>query len=339
MFIIKELIPDTVLISQQEIEKVMSMKEIVSVVDRTFVDLGEGKTINPTKLTLDLGEVNNYPPYEGFMNAMPAYIGWLDIAGLKWVGGFLGERKSAGLPYIVGMILLLDAHMGNFIAALDGTYITNMRTGAQTAVALSYILNNKKITLGLYGAGMQGHTQTLAIKEKFEIEQIKVYDVNPLAAEKYKKDIEDTISGEIIICENPKDAADADVVICVTQSKEKFVKSDWIKPGTVFLPMGSYQECENDVITDCDKIVVDHIGQALHRGALKDLNSKGIITEKNIMTTIGELACKKARCTLLPDAKILCIPIGMGALDVAIAAVAYNKILKAGNYQTFKFNE
>jgi len=332
-----KIIPDTVLISKEEIKKVMSMKDIVDVVDRTFADLGENKTINPTKLTLDLGEVSPFPPYEGFMNAMPAYIGWLDIAGLKWAGGFLGERKAAGLPFIVGMILLIDAHMGNFIAALDGAYITNMRTGAQTAVALDYILDKKKIKLGIYGAGMQGHTQTLAIKERFEIEQVKIYDVSRAAAEKYAADMKEIVSGEIIICDNPKDAADADVVITVTQSKERFVKSDWIKSGTVFMPMGSYQECENDVITSCDKIIVDHVGQALHRGALKDLNSKGIITEKNITTTIGELAAKKANYVLSPKEKILCIPIGTGAMDVAVAAVAYNKILKAGNFQTFRF--
>ncbi len=60
--------------------------------------LAEGVVINPTKVTLDLGENAPYPPYDGFFNAMPAYIGYQDVAGIKWVGGILGERKKAGLP-------------------------------------------------------------------------------------------------------------------------------------------------------------------------------------------------------------------------------------------------
>lgn len=103
----------------------------------------------PTKLGLDLGETASYPPYHGFMNAMPAYVGWLNSAGVKWAGGILGKRKDIGLPYITSLILLIDPEIGNFKAVMDGAYITNLRTGAQTAAALKYITKKKKITLGL----------------------------------------------------------------------------------------------------------------------------------------------------------------------------------------------
>ncbi len=72
----------------------MSMEEMISIYEKTFCGLGEGTVINPSKVNLDLGETSDYPPYKGFMNAMPAYIGWSDTAGIKWAGGNLGERKS-----------------------------------------------------------------------------------------------------------------------------------------------------------------------------------------------------------------------------------------------------
>lgn len=68
------------------------------------------------------------------MNAVPAYVGWLDSAGSKWAGGFLGNARF-GLPYISSMILLINLRNGQFRAVMDGALITNMRTGAQTAVA------------------------------------------------------------------------------------------------------------------------------------------------------------------------------------------------------------
>ena len=77
-------------------KKLVSMKDVIDAAEKTFRGMGDGTVVNPTKVGLDLGE-SEFPPYEGFMNAMPAYIGWLDSAGIKWAGGFLGERKKRGL--------------------------------------------------------------------------------------------------------------------------------------------------------------------------------------------------------------------------------------------------
>jgi len=328
---------ETTLLSQSDIKQVINMKDAVEIVDKTFQDMGNGKTIIPTKVGLDLGETAAYPPYEGFMNAMPAYVGWLDIAGIKWAGGFLGERKRQGLPYITAMILLIDPQMGYFRAVLDGAYITNIRTGAQTAVALKYLHKNKSIRIGLYGAGMQGHTQIMAIAELFDIEEVRVYDINKQAGLKYKVDMKDVVKGDIIIVDTPEEAANGEAVICVTQSKDKFVKNEWIKPGTILFPMGSYQECEDSFILNADKIIVDHIGQCLHRGALKGLSDAGKITEQSIYSTIGEIAAGKKPGHISGKDRILCIPIGTGAMDVAIAAVALQKATtkKLGGKYTF----
>lgn len=238
-----------------EVKSVIDMKDVVESVDRTFKGLGEGTVINPTKVTLDLGENAPYPPYEGFFNAMPAYIGYQDVAGIKWVGGILGERKKAGLPFISGMILLANPRLGTFKAVMDGAYITNLRTGAQTAVALKHIFKNRKsLNIGLYGAGMQGHTQTLAIAEVFDIDKLYVYDVYKPSAEKFKADMAGTVKGEIILCDDPKaPTEDVDAVITVTQAKDGFLKAEWIKPGTVVLPMGSYKETEDEVILQSDR--------------------------------------------------------------------------------------
>lgn len=328
---------ETALFSQEDIKQVISMKDVVEIVDKTFKGFGEGTTINPTKVNLDLGETAPYPPYQGFMNAMPAYVGWLDTAGIKWAGGFLGERKKLGFPYITSMIMLIDPKIGHFRAVMDGELITNLRTGAQTAVALKYMFDKKSIRIGLFGAGMQGHTQTMAISEVFDIEELRVYDINREASLKFAEDMKDTVKGEIKIVDTPEEAAKGDAVVCVTQSKEKFVKDEWIKPGMVLFPMGSYQECEDAFILNADKIIVDHIGQTLHRGALAELNEAGRITEENIYATIGELAVGLKPGRIGKDERYLCIPIGTGAMDIAVATVAYQKAAEKGLGGKFAF--
>ena len=327
----------TLLLSQEEIKSLVGMKDIVEICDKTFVGFGEGTTINPTKVNLDLGETAEYPAYHGFMNAMPAYIGWLDVAGIKWAGGFLGERRKLGLPYITSLILLIDPKIGNFRAAMDGEFITSMRTGAQTAVALKYLHKDKNIKLGIYGAGAQGHTQTLAISQWFDIQELRIYDISKEALEKFKEDMKDVVKGEIILCDTPEEAAYGDAVISVTQSKDKFIKDEWIKPGTIVFPMGSYQECEDDFILNADEIVVDHVGQCLHRGVLKQMSEAGKITEASIRCTIGELAAGKTQIEDISKKKILCVPIGTGAMDIAVAGVTYERALEKKIGETFEF--
>lgn len=327
----------TVLLKKSEIVSLMDMKEVVDIVEKTFRGFGEGTTINPTKVNLDLGETASYPPYQGFMNAMPAYVGWLDTAGIKWAGGFLGERKKMGLPYVTSLILLIDPRIGNFKAVMDGEWITTMRTGAQTAVALKYLHKGTSIRIGLYGAGAQGHSQTQAISTVFDIEEVRVYDVNRAAAEKYAQDMKDIVKGKIIIAETPREAAQGDAIVSVTQSKEKFIKNEWVRPGTIVFPMGSYQEVDDEFILTADRVLVDHIGQCLHRGALKELVEAGKFYENKIDATIGEVVAGKKPGRIFDTDRILCIPIGTGAMDIAVATVALERAKEKGLGGSFDF--
>lgn len=313
------------------------MSDFNDIVDKTFQGLGDGTIINPTKLTLDLGETGGYPYYEGFMNAMPAYIGWQDIAGLKWVGGFLGERKEADLPYITAMILLINPHIGNFIAALEGAYITNMRTGAQTANALRYLVKKPSISIGMYGAGMQARTNIEAIADLFEISELIIWNHRRVTAEEFAEDVKGLVTGTIRVVDHPKDATQVDAIITVTPAQEPIIQSKWIQPGTIIFPMGSFQEIEDDLILKADNIFVDHIDSALHRGALKHLTNEGKLSEDSITATLGDLANGKATAGDISNDITICIPIGTGAMDVAIAGEVYKRALEKGLGSNFDF--
>jgi len=332
------MMKETLLLNQSDIETLLTMKDVVDICDKTFVGFGEGTTICPTKVGLDLGETAAYPPYEGFMNAMPAYVGWVDSAGIKWAGGFLGERKKRGLPYITSMIMLIDPKLGTFTAIMDGTLITNWRTGAQAAVGLKYLRKERSVKLGLYGAGVQGRTTTMAISTIFNIEQIRVYDLYPEASVQFADEMKKFVEEEITVVDAPQEAAkNVDVIITVTQSKEKFLKETWVEPGTVVFSIGSYQECDDEFILAADRIVVDHVEQCLHRGVLKELSEAGRISEETLYATIGELAAGKKPGNVSENERILCVPIGTGAMDIAVATIVSRKARNEGLGRHFAF--
>lgn len=327
----------TLLLNETAVKDLLHMKDYIEIVDKVYKGLDNGTITNPPKLTLDLGETGGYPFYDGFVNAMPAYIGWQDMGGLKWVGGFTGERKEANLPFITGLIILIDPHLGTFLSAMDGTHITNVRTGAQTATALTYLLNKPTVTVGMYGAGVQARMNVEAIAEVFDISKLTVWNHRRVTAERFAEDMKDVVKGEIHIVENPKEASKEDIIVTATTAQEPIVKADWVKPGTIIFPLGSFQEIEDDLILKADNIIVDHAQQALHRGALKNLNGEGEVDEADITTTLGQLANKKASLDNLENEITICIPIGMGSVDIAVATEAYNRAVEQGYDTTFDF--
>ncbi|HCL78919.1 MAG TPA: alanine dehydrogenase [Synergistaceae bacterium] len=325
------------LLCQSDLEGLLSMEEVIGILDKTYQGMGEGTVVNPAKGTLDLGESGTFPPYRADINSMPAYVGWVDTAGIKWAGGWM-DNPSQGLPYVSAIIVLVNPRNGIFTGVMDGTLITNLRTGAQTAVALKYLYPGRQsLTVGLFGAGVQGRTQTRAISSLFSIEELRVYDTSMKAAEQFAEEMRGNVAGEILLCESPEQAAQGDAVITVTHAKDGFFRKEWFAPGTVLFPMGSYKECQDEALLSADFIVVDHVEQCLHRGALKSLADAGVITRDHIDATLGDLASGKKRINHSPASRTLCIPIGTGAMDVAVASIALQKAEEAGVGNTFDF--
>ena len=115
---------NTLLLNEQQIKGLLTMKEAIDICDRTFADLALGNTLNPAKVNLNLGDSEPTKlPYKASLNAMPAYIGWQDVAGMKWAGGFGKGRIEIGRPFLNALILLIQPNYGDFQAVMDGSWI------------------------------------------------------------------------------------------------------------------------------------------------------------------------------------------------------------------------
>jgi ornithine cyclodeaminase/alanine dehydrogenase len=86
-----------------------------------------------------------------------------------------------------------------------------------------------------------------------------------------------------------------------------------------------------------DKIVVDHVEQCLHRGALRDVAAAGKLTRDDLYATIGELAAGRKPGRISAEERILCVPLGTGAMDIAVATIAYRRALERGIGVRFDF--
>ncbi len=319
---------ETLLLSAEEIKSLITMKEAINAVEETFRLYALSKALMPPKVYLSFEK--------GDLRAMPACI--MGYAGVKWVNSH-PENPKKGLPSVMAVLILNDPSNGFPIAVMDATFLTSLRTGAAGGVAIKHLARKNSKIFGFVGCGKQARYQLLAAKEIFKIELVKAYDLNKNAEENFKKFCESLgVDCEI---KELKKVCDCDVLVTTTPSTSPVVRNDWIKEGTHINAIGAdapgKQELEIEILQRA-KIVVDDIHQALHGGEVNVAVSKGLISEKNIHATLGEVVAglKKGR----EDNEITIFDsTGLAIQDIAVAKMVYERAVEKSMGRRIKLVE
>jgi alanine dehydrogenase len=317
---------EVLLLSRGEIEKLLTMGDVLRAVQKAFKLQAEGKAIMPPKLYLDL------PEYEGDFRAMPAYSN--GSAGVKWVSVYPNNWRH-GLPCVMAIIALCDPKTGCLLGVMDGTYITSMRTGAAGGIAVQYLARRDSSVIGIIGAGTQARTQLQAISQVLlRIEEVKVFDLRRDASQGFCAEMGAKLHIDVRPVETVEEATQADVLVTATPSRVPFVKKRHIRPGTHINAIGAdapgKQELETDVLKNA-KIVVDDIEQASHSGEINVPLSEGLIRVEEIYGTLGEVVAgiKKGREN---DQEItLFDSTGLAILDIICAKLVYERAKEIGH--------
>jgi alanine dehydrogenase len=310
-------------LSRREVEQLLSIDEALKAVERAFVLEAQGVTAMPPKLYLNL------PQYEGDFRAMPAYID--GAAGLKWVSVYPNNWRQ-NLPSVMATIILCDANTGCPLVIMDGTHITNIRTGAAGGVAVKYLARRGSSVIGLIGAGMQAKTQLMAISKVLpRIEEIKVFDKQRDASVTYVNDMGTKLNLNIRPVETIEEATEADIVVTTTPSRKPVVKGQHIRPGTHINAIGAdakgKQELESGLLKKA-KIVVDNIEQASHSGEINVPLLQGVIKVEDIYGTLGEVVANMKKGRENDEEITIFDSTGLAILDIICAKLVYEKAKK-----------
>jgi len=298
---------EVLLLGRSEIEELLNMGEAIKAVEHSFRLKTEGGTIMPPKLYLNL------PQYQGDFRAMPVYID--GSAGVKWVSVYPDNWRQ-NLPSIVATIILCDPNTGYPLAIMDGTYITNVRTGAAGGVAVKYLARRDSSVIGFIGAGMQAKTQLLAISEVLpQIKEVKVFDLHRDTSLKYAEEMGSGLSLNIGPVETIREATEADIVVTTTPSRTPIVKKQHIRPGTHINAIGAdangKQELEADLLTG------------------------GVIKIEDIYGTLGEVVANIKKGRENDEEITIFDSTGLAIEDIICAKLVYEKAKEKG-VTTFK---
>ncbi len=320
------------LLSEQEVAKLLSIEEVIGAVENAFREKALGHTQMPPKVYL------NFAKYNGDVRAMPAYLERLDIASVKIVNSHPQNPRKFKLPTVSATVVLLDPRNGELLSLMGGNRITAMRTAAAGGIAAKYLANKDSKTASFIGAGVQAKAQLQALLLVFpNLKEIRVCDISPEAAATFTSEAKKrAVHCRVSVVGNESEAVrDADIVVTTTPSKKPLVFNAWVSEGTHFNCIGADAPLKEELdpqILRRAKIVVDDWEQASHSGEINVPMSKGILSKKDIWAELGEIIAGTKPARTSKEEITVFDSTGLAIQDAATVELVYRKALskKAG---------
>jgi alanine dehydrogenase len=226
----------TLLLSKQDVARLLTMNDAVRVVEEAFRQLALGQVTMPQRTVIRL------PGYHGLQLAMPAYVGGsLDSLAVKVVTVYPNNPALHKLPTTIGILLLNDPRTGAPLAVMDAGYMTAIRTGAVSGVATRYLARHNASTVGVFGAGVMAQAQLEAVSAVRRIESAVVYDKDAARAKAYAAEMTSKLGMKVTPVDHPRGAIDGqDVIVVATSATEPIFDGRWLTPGQHVNAIGSH---------------------------------------------------------------------------------------------------
>lgn len=154
------------LLSRSDIRSVVTINEIIDVVEKGFVEYSLGNVEMPPRIILS--------PCGGWVGVMPSHMKNSSALATKIVSVFKNNVKI-NLPSTIAILVYSDPSTGLPLAIMEGTYLTALRTGGASGVATKYLSLEDSKKLAIIGCGSQAGAQIEAINAVREIEEVCVF--------------------------------------------------------------------------------------------------------------------------------------------------------------------
>ncbi|WP_419026478.1 ornithine cyclodeaminase family protein [Emergencia sp.] len=315
------------LLNKEDIVKVFSMQDAVESVKEAFLLYSQGKTENPLRTKIPAEK------YGGNLLFMPTYAEETGYASLKIINIY-PQNISKDRPTSFAQVVLIDAGSGEILSILDGTYVTQLRTGAASGVCFD-VLGRQDARIGaLIGTGGQAETQLAAMVSVRDLDVVRVHDISKERTTAFVKEMNEKLADyetKIVAADSADEAVeDADLLITVTPSKEPVFDASKCKKGITISCVGAYQpdmqEMDPAILPRASKIFLDSKSAVLEESGdiLKPL-SVGIIKEQDITGEIGDVLAGKRKGRESDDEIIVFETVGIGMQDLITAKAIYEK--------------
>ena len=298
-------------LTEANVNSLLAPADALEAVEGCFRRLAAGAVENRPRERLRLED--------GAFAVMAAVDRELKLAGLKaytWLPG--------GTPFVV---VLFDTERAELAGVIEADKLGQLRTGAASGIAATYLARSGASSLGVLGCGWQARSQVACIREALPgIERVVAYCRTPERLAAFCKET-GAQAGE-----SHRDPAACDVVVTVTTSRDPVLRGEWLRDGTLVCAVGANdpraRELDNVVLERAAFVCCDSREQArLESGDLIEPVEAGVLDWLEVHelqeVVAGELEGRQS-----DDDIVVFKSNGLAAWDVAIGAVALEKARK-----------
>ncbi len=245
----------TLILTNAEIESLLSMNDCIEAVEGAFRDLGTGEATNrPRTLSYSPLGSENYYMFSCMDGSLPRH----GIHILRLTSDHLLQTTYKGMPRreklpmapggkFCGLVVLFSLQSLEPLAILQDAVLNRMMIGATSGIAAKYMSRPDSQNMALLGAGWLAYTQVLGHCAVRPLKRIKVFSPNREHREALCRDLQGKVGADLIAVESARIAVeDSDIIACATNSYEPVFDGNRLRPGH---HVGSVQVGELDDTT------------------------------------------------------------------------------------------
>src|SRR2546428_412799 len=221
-----------------EVEKLaLTDDEILGATEAVLRAQGSGQVVIDPRVHL----VPDPKNIRGHFNVLRGYVAPLGVAGVKIVSDYV-DNYQHGLRSEMALLNLFDPKTGTPVAVIDASDITDMRTGAVTAIGAKYLARNNSAVLGHIGARGTAYWNVRLMDRLFNFEEIRVHSRRPESrnafATRVSKELGKPVKATSDWCSCVEGA---DIIVEASRLREPaaMLKTEWIKKGAFVVPYGT----------------------------------------------------------------------------------------------------
>ena len=311
--------------------------EILAAVEAALRAQGHGETVIEPRVHL-VPETSS----KGHFNVLRGYVKPLGVAGVKVVSDFV-ENYRHGLPSEMALLNLFDPETGMPLAVIDATALTDMRTGAMTAIGAKHLARKGSKVLGHIGARGTSYWNVRLLDRLFGFDEIRVHSRRPESRGAFAESLAHDLGKPVRATEDWESCVrGADIVVEASRlpAPAPLLKTEWIRPGAFVVPYGTMSAVELSLTDIMDKIVVDDWGQCrkgLPFGALRQHVDTDRLTEETLHAELGQIVAGVKPGRERDDETILFWHRGLSTSDIALGHALLAKAKRDGLGQTLRF--
>jgi alanine dehydrogenase len=231
----------TLILSNDDVEKLLTMPECIAVLEEAYVELAEGRGVNRTRSDC-LTPTSNPEAVYG-LKSMDGVIPKLGIGAIRInsdivtfpkKGNNLVRQKVPAAPggRYTGLVLLFSSENGEPLAIFPDGVMQRMRVGAANGLGIKYMARKNVSTIGILGCGWQAGAQLMAACAVRDIKSVRCFSPTRATREAFATQMSEQLGIDVKAVDQPEDAlAGADIAMCSSNSLDAIFFERWIEPG------------------------------------------------------------------------------------------------------------